>query len=387
MKSNKPKSKQKFKKTKLQKRASSLYIHIPFCSNICFYCDFTKFLYNDEKVNLYLDNLEKELASFHITEKLKTIYVGGGTPSCLKKAQLERLLKILQPFSLGVKEYTFEANPESLDKDKIELLRKFGVNRISLGVQSTNDEILKSLNRKHNFDTVKEVVKNLNDFGLVNYSFDLILDLPGVSDEMLKEDINNLLALKPKHISCYSLEVHENTVFGKRGVKEVDEDTSYHHYEIVNEILEKHHFIHYEVSNWGKRGYFSRHNLVYWDNCHYFAAGISASSYIGKVRSKNISSLSEYNAGIFKYEEEKLVANDEMVYEIMMKLRTYKGLDDLKFSKKYGFSFIDSRIDRINEFMKNGYLEIKDDHVLVTTFLGSMSLNYVILNLIEEYLK
>ncbi len=327
------------------------------------------------------------MASFFINPKLKTIYVGGGTPSSLNTLQLERLLKILQPFSVYVKEYTFEANPESLTREKIILLKEYGVNRISLGVQSTNEEILKSLNRKHNFDTVKEVVKNLNEIGITNYSFDLILSLPNVNDKMIEEDINNLISLKPKHISCYSLEIHPDTVFGKRGIKEVDQDTSYHHYEIVNEILEKNHYIHYEVSNWGKRGYFSFHNLTYWDNKHYYAAGVGASGYLGNVRFTNISSLKEYNEGNFKYETEVLTKKDEMVYEVMMKLRTYKGLDDLAFQRKYGFSFIESRKDRIDDFIKNGYLEIKDSHTLVATFLGLMSLNYVILNLIEEYLN
>ena len=207
----------------MNKDIKSLYIHIPFCNKICDYCDFTKLQYFRNFAIDYLKALQKELESYHIGQ-LKTIYVGGGTPTALEDDLFLELLEIIYPYSKEIKEYTFEANPESLTLNKIKLLRKYGVNRISIGVQTTNDKILKTVNRNHNFTQVKEAVKNLKENGIENINVDLILGLPHSSEKILKEDIKNILSLDIKHVSCYGLTVHEHTTFFNKGIKEPDGD-------------------------------------------------------------------------------------------------------------------------------------------------------------------
>ena len=180
---------------------NSLYIHIPFCEHLCDYCDFTKVQYFSLFAKPYLVELEKELNSYHINN-LKTIYIGGGTPTALEDELFERLLQIVTKYTKGVEEYTVEANPESLSKNKLMLMKQYGVNRISLGVETTNDEILKSINRHHTFEDVKKAILTAKEIGFDNLNVDLILGLPGTSKEQIQLDISNLLALGVQHISC-----------------------------------------------------------------------------------------------------------------------------------------------------------------------------------------
>ena len=249
-------------------KAKSLYIHIPFCQKICDYCDFTNLQYFRKFAVSYLDALKDELETYQIRE-LKTIYVGGGTPTALEDDLFAQLLKIIKPYSKGVKEYTFEANPESLSLNKIKLLKEYGINRVSIGVQTTNQKILDSVNRSHSFSQVIEAIKNLKEVGIDNINVDLILGLPHSSESILKKDLENILSLDIKHISCYGLTVNPHTVLFIKGFKEPEGDILRRYYDIAEEILTNNGFIHYEVSNWAKPGYQSEHNLTYWRNQEY----------------------------------------------------------------------------------------------------------------------
>ena len=349
----------------------SLYIHIPFCNKICDYCDFTKLQYFRKFAVDYLDALKDELDSYNIKD-LKTIYVGGGTPTALDDDLFLKLLEIIDPYRDDVKEYTFEANPESLSLEKIKMLKEHGVNRVSLGVQTTNDKILKAVNRDHTFEQVKTAIKNLKEQGIDNINVDLILGLPHTSKKILENDIKNVLSLDVKHISCYGLTVNPHTALFNRGFKEPSGDTLRQYYDIAEEILKENGFIHYEVSNWSKPGYESEHNLTYWRNEQYYGVGLGASSYIGETRYKDTINLSQYLARAFINEQEKVSSKDKITYQIMLNLRTIEGLD---------MKYVEGKEKVVDELIKEGLI-VKKQNRLVPTYEGMMILDQIILKLL-----
>ena len=349
----------------------SLYIHIPFCNKICDYCDFTKLQYFRNFASSYLKALNDELKSYKI-KKLKTIYVGGGTPTALEDDLFLELLQMIDPYVKDVEEYTFEANPESLSLEKIRMLKEHGVNRISIGVQTTNNKILKAVNRDHTFEQVKTAVKNLKENGLNNINVDLILGLPHSSKKILKEDLKNILSLDIKHISCYGLTVNPHTALFNKGFKEPESDTLRDFYDGVEQTLKENGFVHYEVSNWAKPGYQSVHNLTYWRNEQYYGCGLGASGYIKDIRYKNTVNLSQYLNRVFIAEKEKVSDKDKITYQIMLNLRTFEGLD---------CSFVNNKDNEIEELISSGLLK-KENNCLIPTYEGTMVLDQVILKLL-----
>ena len=352
-------------------KVKSLYIHIPFCNKICDYCDFTKLQYFRNFAVKYLEAFKEELESYKIKD-LKTIYVGGGTPTALEDDLFEQLLKIINPYTEGVFEYTFEANPESLSSNKIKMLKVHRVNRISLGVQTTDDKILKTVNRDHSFEQVQEAVKNLKEVGIDNINVDLILGLPHTSEKILRKDIEKILSLDIKHVSCYGLTVNPHTALYNKGFKEPEGDALRGYYDIVEEELVKDGFVHYEISNWAKPGYQSEHNLTYWRNEQYYGCGLGASGYIGETRYKNTINLSQYLERVFVKEKELVSDKDKRTYQIMLNLRTIEGLD---------ISFARDKENEINSLISGGLL-IKKDNRLIPTYEGMMVLDQIILKLI-----
>ena len=352
-------------------KVKSLYIHIPFCNKICDYCDFTKLQYFRNFASKYLEALKEELESYKIKD-LKTIYVGGGTPTTLEDDLFEELLLIIDPYIDNVEEYTFEANPESLSLDKIKMLKAHRVNRVSLGVQTTNDKILKAVNRDHSFEQVKAAVKNLKEAGIDNINVDLILGLPHTSEKILRQDIKNVLSLGVKHISCYGLTVNPHTVLFNKGFKEPEGDVLRNFYDIAEQELIRDGFVHYEVSNWAKPGYQSKHNLTYWRNEQYYGCGLGASGYIGSTRYKNTVNLSQYLDRVFVSEKELVSEKDKRTYQIMLNLRTIEGLD---------VSFVNDKQNEINSLISSGLLVKKDNH-LIPTYQGMMVLDQIILKLL-----
>ena len=362
-------------------KPTSLYIHIPFCEHICHYCDFPKLQYFSSFSNIYLKALKNELDSYHIDHPLKTIYVGGGTPSALPIEELKELLEMIKPYSKGVEEYTFEANPESLSLDKIKLLKEYNVNRISLGVQSTQDKYLKAMNRHHDFKMVREVINNLFKEGIDSINVDLILGLPNMNIKDLKIDLDNILSLPIKHISCYSLTVSPHTAFYINGVKPQDDDLMRGYYDFVHYYLLDKGFIHYEVSNWAKEGYMSKHNLTYWNNEQYYGVGLGASGYIGDIRYTNTRSINDYNKGNINRTEEVVDIDSLRTYMIMTNLRTIYGLDIDKYNSLFHDNLLGVKGVEIAELLGNKLIEIKDYH-LVPTYNGMMLLDQIILALL-----
>ena len=281
---------------------------------------------------------------------------------------------MILPYINKIKEYTFEANPDSLTYEKLLLLKKYGVNRLSLGVESTSDKILKFINRHHSFDDVIRCVKEAKEIGINNINVDLILGLPHVSKELLKEDINNILSLDVTHISCYSLTVNKGTKFFIDNIQEIDDDISRELYDIVHDTLTKKGYIHYEVSNFAKENYHSLHNLTYWKDERYFAVGLGASGYIDNIRYTNTKNFSKYIKGINEREIEEVSIKDDIEYFIFLNLRTIFGLSFKEFKNRFNYDLYEKKKKEIDELIHLGYLYIDKD-ILKPTYQGMMTLD------------
>ena len=333
----------------------SVYIHIPFCEKICSYCDFCKVLYNRQLVDKYLDSLEEEIKNNYLGEVVNTIYIGGGTPSSLNILQLERLLKIINIFNKNCNvEFTIEANFESTSEEKIDLFKKYGVNRISFGLESTNKKHLDFLNRDFDRGYVVRIINYAKSIGIDNINIDLIYALKSQTIEELKEDLDFIISLDIKHISTYSLIIEENTLLGVLGVKNISEDMDLEMYKFICKYLRDNGFKHYEISNFCKDGYYSRHNTVYWKNLEYYGFGLGASSYIGSKRITNTRSFNKYFSKKYILSIEEVSNTDLMEYEIMLGLRLSDGIDKKKFRNRFG-----KRIDECynyNELIDNGFI-------------------------------
>ena len=360
----------------------AMYVHIPFCEHICGYCDFYKIIYNKKCVDDFLISLKREISSYSINHKMKTIYIGGGTPTSLSDEQLDLLLSYFDEFCSDDMEYTIEANPESLSKEKLLIMKKHHVNRLSIGVQSTDDTILAFINRFHTFDDVKRCVKEAREVGFDNISFDLILGLPHVSKRTLLRDVDNILMLEPEHISCYSLTIHEHTRF--HALKYVERSSDYIRklYDSVNKKLEDNGYIHYEISNWAKEGRESKHNFTYWKDEEYYGFGPGASGYIHPKRYTNAINIKKYNEGIYDKTEEIVTPEDDYVYFIMLNLRTNQGIDYDVFEKRFGYRLEEKQKKIIEKHIKNKNLKVKENH-LIPTYKGMMILDQIILDFIQ----
>lgn len=314
----------------------SAYIHIPFCNRICSYCDFCKVLYNKKYINDYLESLEKEINYLYNKDILDTIYIGGGTPSSLSIIELETLFNILRTFKKSKNcEITIEANIESLTIEKLKLFKKYGVNRLSIGLESTNEKHLKYLNRNINFKRVEELINTAYNLGIDNINIDLMYGIKSQSISDIKKDIDFVTKLGVKHISIYSLIIEENTKLFIDKTTCIDEEIEANMYQYICNYLKELGYNHYEISNFSKDGYESRHNLCYWSNCNYYGFGVGASSYIDNIRESNNRSLTKYLNNEFEKNTEILTKDDIMDYEVMLRLRLKDGIDKKIFKSKY----------------------------------------------------
>ena len=316
-------------------RIKHLYLHVPFCKSICYYCDFCHRVYADTIAQRWLDTVRREIEE-ECHDQYETIYIGGGTPTALSSVQLDTLLSYLDPYTSEVIEYTIEVNPESLDEEKAEIFRKHHISRISMGIQSSDDEMLKYLNRKHTFNDAKEKIEMLRRYGFDNISGDLMYSLPGQDMAMLNKTIDDILSLDLKHISLYSLTIEENSVFGKKGISNLDEDSEADMYEFIEKRLTEKGYIHYEVSNYAKEGYESKHNLSYWNYEDFLGISMGASSKVGEHRYTKTRSFERYFKDKNSLDEDLHLSKEDMEFEhIMMSLRTIFGLDINRFNNIY----------------------------------------------------
>ena len=334
--------------------SKSLYVHIPFCSHFCYYCDFAKRRYDETAADRYLEALNKEADRIK-QNSFDTVYIGGGTPSSLSCRQLNRLFEILSRFEVKG-EFTFEINPESFDEEKAEILKKHGVNRVSIGLQSFNERILKEAGRVHDDRDIKRTFESLDKYGITNRSIDLMYGFESETLEELEQDIEKAVRMDVTHISIYELEVHENTVLGKKGYKNCDDETAYLMYKLIREKLPEYGFKQYEISNFAKDGYQSEHNRTYWHYDDYTGLGISAAGKENHVRYENAKELKKYLDGTYCENYIELSEDDERFEAVMMGLRLTEGIDLRNFREKYGLDLLKYFSEGVKKHLSNGNL-------------------------------
>lgn len=362
----------------MQAKPSSAYVHIPFCTQICYYCDFSKVFIKNQPVDAYLEHLIQETRSYEIG-KLRTLYIGGGTPTALSAQQLAYLLTELpKVMDLSeVEEFTIEANPGDLDPDKIAVLKDSQVNRVSLGVQTFDNKMLKKIGRSHQEQDIYDNIRHLRQAGFDNISIDLIYALPGQTMDQVKENVAKAIDLDIPHMSLYSLILENHTVFMnrmRRGKLPLPkEELEAEMFEYIIEELEKAGFEHYEISNFSKPGFESRHNLVYWDNAEYYGLGAGASGYVDGIRYKNHGPIRHYleavEAGKARITEEHLTLEEKMEEELFLGLRKKTGVSKARFEEKFGVSF-DQRYGQVVASLTEQGLLVPDDKQVRMTKRG-----------------
>ena len=359
----------------------SLYVHIPFCESICSYCDFCKVYYDQKQSDLYLQRLNEELSQIE-QHHLKTIYIGGGTPSALNDEQLEKLMSMLKPYSLEVEEYCMEVNPESMDYYKLKILKKGGINRLSIGVQTFQDHLLKEIDRHHNTIQVKNIIKYAKEIGFDNISIDLMYGLPKQTKEDIEKDIDVLQVLDIQHVSYYSLILEEGTILKYQNYQSLDDEQEYQWNLLIDEKLQELGFDKYEISNYAKKGYESKHNLVYWRFENYYGIGLGSCGKNNHQIIEHSRSLTKYLNGDFKTTTIDETKEETMFNQIMMSLRLKEGLDLNKFKERYQE---DARIlykEAITRNIEKGRLMIENDY-LKATQEGQYVLNDILIDFMK----
>ena len=342
----------------------SCYIHIPFCNRICSYCDFCKVYYHKNFIEKYLSALEKEMKEVYKGEELETIYIGGGTPSSLSLEELKRLFDILSILKRKKDyEFTIEGNFDSTTKEKLELYKQVGINRLSFGIESINPKNQEFLNRKESKEKIKEVLDIARSLGFHNINVDLIYALPTEEKKTLKEDLDYIFSLNVEHISTYSLIIEEHTMLYLNHTKNIEEDLDYEMYCMIKDEMKKHHYNHYEISNFAKKGYESKHNLTYWNNEEYYGFGVGASSYQNNQRIENTRSITNYIKGKRILHIENLSKEDTIEYEIILNLRKREGISLNHFQDKYNVPLID--ICNYKELVEKGFLKEEKNYLYI----------------------
>ncbi|MFV0556677.1 MAG: radical SAM family heme chaperone HemW [Lactovum sp.] len=331
----------------MMKKPTAAYIHIPFCSQICYYCDFAKVLLQGQPVDDYIEELIQEFKSYDI-RKLRTLYIGGGTPTVLTAKQMEKLLSALvENLDLSyLEEFSVEANPGDLSDEMILVLKNSPVNRISLGVQTFNNKLLKKIGRTHNRDDVYQSIEKLKNANFDNITIDLIYGLPGQTLEMIQEDLERFLSLDLPHVALYSLILEDHTRFmnmQRTGILTLpSDDKNIEMYQYIRSVLATSGYQHYEISNFSKENYESKHNLTYWNNVEYYGVGAGASGYLNGIRYKNYGPVHHYLENQNKrVHEDILKQKEKMEEEMFLGLRKKEGVSISHFEEKFQVKFED----------------------------------------------
>lgn len=316
--------------------SSSIYLHIPFCTSICSYCDFSKVKYNEDFAIKYLMSLEKEFREKYNNEEIKTIYVGGGTPSSLKIPEFKKLFNIIENIKKSdICEFTFECNIDDIREELLEILRDNKVNRLSIGVQSFDEDKLEFLTRDTEFKDTYDKIKLCRKYGFNNINVDLMYAVPNETIGVLKNDIKKVLKLNVEHISTYSLIIEENTLIKINKEDYISEHTDAKMYKLIRKMFKKNKYNHYEISNFSKLNYESKHNLVYWNNEEYIGLGLGAAGYYADVRYENTKNLTEYMEGKFTKSKTLISKKEAMDYELMLGFRKINGISITSFTEKF----------------------------------------------------
>lgn len=341
-----------------------LYVHIPFCKSICTYCNFKKEILNSNKADAYINKICLEINN--IKSKLKTIYIGGGTPNSISDELLEKLLSELSSKKDVNCEFTIEINPESLTDKQIDLYKRYGVNRFSIGIQILNDKILKILNRKHNTNKAIEAVDKLMDSGFDNISCDFIYNLPLMKFNDIDNIINFINNKNIKHLSFYSLEVKEGSILDKQGYK-VNEDKEEDFMEYLEKsLLTKTKMKRYEVSNWAiSQRYYSQHNLCYWNMSDWIGIGYGSTGYENRTSYENVGSISNWY-------RKSTYENDEEYYKtiLIMGLRKIKGIDLSIKKNMEAFNYYKNKLNKDLYIIDKNHLKCININLLNSLLVG-----------------
>lgn len=351
----------------------SAYIHIPFCRQKCHYCSFVSFAM-PELIDKYLTALDKEIRHFYKTEKLNTLYLGGGTPSLLNPQQIEKILSL---FDISEKtEITMELNPENIDEKYLTDLKKIGINRLSIGCQSFDENILKLIGRKHSPKDVEFVVETAQEKGFDNISLDFIYGLPNQNLKSFINDLNYAKKLDIQHISLYGLKIEEGCYFFKHPPKNIaDEDIQAEMY--LNAISTLSDFEHYEISNFAKKGLHSRHNLNYWNNENYYGFGTAAHGYVEKIRYSNNENIKKYIENpIEKKYQHILSPQEELEEEIFLGFRKMSGINIDNINQKFNINFEKKYSKILSKYENSGHIKrinqqykLTNDGILVSNII------------------
>ena len=343
-----------------------LYVHIPFCVRKCQYCDFLSGPSDEETKDRYIEALLKEIRAAEHTEdyEIVSVFIGGGTPSALKAEAIASIMRTLQEqfFFCEDAEVTIEANPGTVDLKKLTIYRNVGINRLSLGLQSTDAEELKLLGRIHSYEEFLKSYEWAREAGFSNINIDLMFAIPGQTGEAWRQHLYQVAELNPEHISAYSLIIEEGTPFAEQNLDLPDEDTEYQMYEDTAEILERYGYRQYEISNYAKQGYMCRHNAGYWQRREYLGFGLGASSLYGGMRFSNTHQMQEYlkesrNPDQIRKDVTVLSRNERIEEFMFLGLRMTEGISEKKFEENFDVRLMDVYGDILQKYEETGFME------------------------------
>lgn len=355
----------------MNKKEIGLYIHIPFCAHKCDYCDFVSFANNESKIDEYINKLKYEINQENLAQyKIKTIYIGGGTPSYIESKYIEEILNIID--KKDAEEITIEVNPGTVTKEKLEDYYNAGINRLSIGLQSTDNNMLKQISRIHTFEQFLETYTLAREVGFKNINVDLMIGLPNQQNKDIRESLEKIIELEPEHISVYSLILEEGTVLENKVSKGIlnlpDEKIERKMYWNVKNTLEKAGYEHYEISNFAKPSFKSKHNSSCWEQEEYIGVGLAAHSYINKTRYSNTENLNKYLSDIKKHRIIHEIQNidDEQKEYMLLNLRKIEGVNIQKFKNKFVENPIYLYRVELDRLVKNKLVEIDVNYIKLT---------------------
>ena len=343
-----------------------LYVHIPFCVRKCQYCDFLSGPSDEETKDRYIEALLKEIRAAEHTEdyEIVSVFIGGGTPSALKAEAIASIMRTLQEqfFFCEDAEVTIEANPGTVDLEKLTIYRNVGINRLSLGLQSTDAEELKLLGRIHSYEEFLKSYEWAREVGFSNINIDLMFAIPGQTGEAWRQHLYQVAELNPEHISAYSLIIEEGTPFAEQNLDLPDEDTEYQMYEDTAEILERYGYRQYEISNYAKQGYMCRHNAGYWQRREYLGFGLGASSLYRGMRFSNTRRMQEYlkesrNPDQIRKDVTVLSRNERIEEFMFLGFRMTEGISEKKFEENFDVRLMDVYGDILQKYEETGFVE------------------------------
>ena len=361
-----------------------VYIHIPFCKKKCNYCDFISFCNKDNLIEDYIECLKKEIENFDFLNKnVTTIYLGGGTPSYIKCKYIVDILNLLKEKLKSNKlpfndlEIAIEVNPGTVTKEKLEMYRKVGINRLSIGLQETNNNLLKQIGRIHTFEDFLDTYNLAKEVGFNNVNVDLMIALPNQKISDIKESLEKIVNLNPNHISVYSLIVEEGTLIEKQvnqgKLKLPSEEEERNLYWYVKNFLEISGYNHYEISNFAKKGQESKHNLNCWNQEEYIGFGLASHSYVNKTRFCNISNLEKYIENVKNNDfdknriiEEKQTIEDEKKEFMMLGFRKIEGVSISKFKEKFSENPLFLYRKELDKLVNEGLIIVDLDNIKLT---------------------